>query len=300
MHEGHGGSCFITLTYRDPKDCTDQQLEDQLHVPADWSLHRSHYQNFLKRLRSRLEGVRLRYYLAGEYGRNCRHGVNVEAEQCPYLCKLGRPHFHVLLFGWMPDDLEIYNVNLNEPRFTSPFVEEVWSYGFVDVGDVNFASAAYVARYVLKKQTGAMADERYTQVDPDTGEVLFFAPEFAAMSRGRPCRKHVDIESRRPKIDIRCDDCEGGIGWSYYRQYKGDMFPSDEVAIPGGGIIKKVPRYYEELFKEEDPLTLLEIKERRREHREDNAEEYSSQRLYDKYRVNEARIRHLRRNKDDL
>ena len=51
MHEFDGGNCFVTLTYRDERDCTEDQLRGGFHVPRDWSLHVEHFQKFMKRLR---------------------------------------------------------------------------------------------------------------------------------------------------------------------------------------------------------------------------------------------------------
>ena len=36
-----------------------------------------------------------------------------------------------------------------------------------------------------------------------------------------------------------------GIAYDWFRKYCTDIFPHDEVPIPGRGVFKKVPRYYE-------------------------------------------------------
>lgn len=83
-------------------------------VPSDLAL-------FWKRLRYEL-GFKIRYFAVGEYGE-----------------KTGRPHYHAIVFG-MP--------------FTAVKVcEKAWPLGFVFLGEVTPASAAYVTGYVSKKMT---------------------------------------------------------------------------------------------------------------------------------------------------
>ena len=61
---------FVTLTYDDTK------------LPANQTLVKAHLQNFMKRLRKRIEPEKLRYYAVGEYGD-----------------KTQRPHYHMILFN---------------------------------------------------------------------------------------------------------------------------------------------------------------------------------------------------------
>ena len=266
LYEYRTGNCFITLTYREPIECSMKQLEQKLHVPDDWSLHKSHFQKFMKRLRKYAGKQRIRYFHCGEYGRRCRHGFDLDDQECVF-CNVGRPHYHAILFNCAFPDLEKYTQVNGEDRFTSPILEKLWKYGFVDVGDVNFESAAYVARYALKKKNGIQAEDWY--VDFETGE--YKQPEYCTMSR-------------RP-----------GIGYEWYQKYRSDLFPSDEVPVPGSGVFKGMPRYYEELFKQEDPLSLEEIKELRQVFRREHADEYTPERLYAKYKVKKAQVELLKR-----
>ena len=155
MHENDVGNCFVTLTYRDKYDCTDRQLEKGYHVPDDWSLHKSHFQKFIRRLREAVPH-RVRYFHCGEYGRHCEHcppGCEVEGRHCVW-CNVGRPHYHAVLFNCRFDDAVCVGSRNGVQYFTSPSLEKLWRYGYVQVGEVNFASAAYVGRYCLKKVTG--------------------------------------------------------------------------------------------------------------------------------------------------
>ena len=116
-----------------------------------------------KRNRSyRWRGNRRYRSTLGEYGNICQH--EIEVGDCP-CCNVGRPHYHAILFNCNFSDLQTYTGHislLDSPRLTSPMLESIWQYGFVDVGEVNFESAAYVARYAMKKQTGVAADHHYT------------------------------------------------------------------------------------------------------------------------------------------
>ena len=57
-------------------------------------------QKFLKRLRKAYRG-KLRYFVAGEYGE-----------------QTARPHYHMILYGWEPTDLEnLYKIHHNGPGF---------------------------------------------------------------------------------------------------------------------------------------------------------------------------------------
>lgn len=271
MHEYNGGNCFITLTFRDEYMCTTEQLENKQHVPKDWSLCKSHFRNFMKRLRNRFP-QNIRYFYAGEYGRKCKHGIDVRAVGCP-LCNVGRPHYHACLFNCSFDDLEPYESDGGITRYTSPKLERIWGFGTVDVADLNFASASYVAQYCLKKVRGPVKDDHYMTVDLD-GEVTYIMPEFVGMSRGNAAYK-----------GQRC-----GIGASWYEKFKDDVFPSGEVPIPGIGVMHGVPRYYDEILRQENPIMYEEMKEVRKAYLHEHAEQYTFDRLMDKHKCKKARV----------
>lgn len=283
VHEAslYDANCFVTLTYRDPVNCTASQKAKGFHVPEHGSLsvpvldengrqiESSHFQKFMKRLRKARPGARLKYFHCGEYGSVCRHGLDLDAVECP-LCNVGRPHYHAILFNCEFNDLVAYGETPSgETRYTSPELENLWKYGFVDVGGVTFQSAAYTARYIMKKITGDLAEDHYKRIT-ELGEVLTLAPEYASMSQG--------------------------IGLAWYEKYKSDLWPSDEVPVPGHGVVKKVPRYYEERLKDEDEELHEEIKRLRQVFRCENADEYSSERLMAKYKVKKAQTAQLIRN----
>lgn len=273
LYEHLGGNCFITLTYRDKEACTDiEQLKRGLYVPQDWSLNKKHMQLFWKRLRKHFSDRRIKYFYAGEYGKKCKHGIDLELVGCP-LCTCGRPHYHACLFNATFDDLEAYQSDGGVMRYTSPTLERLWGYGFVDVGDLNFNSASYTTRYILKKVNGVKGPDHYMHFDLD-GVITFIEPEFIAMSRGNAKYK-----------GQRC-----GIGAEWYEKYKSDVFPSDEVPVPGAGVMNGVPRYYDKILEDENPKMYEEVKRLRREWLKAHGEELTFERLMDKHICTKARL----------
>ncbi|AXL15276.1 replication initiator protein [Microviridae sp.] len=218
MHEAQlteDNNCMVTLTY------------DENHLPLDGSLNPPDVQKFLKRLRKRHTGQTIRFLAAGEYGPSVGQ----------------RPHYHILLFGYRPNDLDLFFENEGIPTYTSESLQRVWNMGFTTVSDLTIETAAYVARYVLKKVNASKASPgdkyhaHYERVCQITGEVRQRHPEFARMSN-------------RP-----------GLARDWYAQYHSDIFPHDTTWFKSKKI--KTPRYYENLLRSTDPSTFEDIKQRR-------------------------------------
>jgi len=94
-----------------------------------------------------------------------------------------RPHFHACIFGLDFPDKKVYKKTRGGHNlYTSDTLEKIWGKGFCPIGEVNFETAAYVARYVMKKITGQQQKKHYEQVDQDTGEITSRQPEFNHMS----------------------------------------------------------------------------------------------------------------------
>lgn len=201
MHEAqmHRDNCFITLTFAPFTWVSTRR-------PSDADLLYREFQLFMKRLRKRFSGVTIRFYMAGEYGEN-----------------FGRPHFHACIFGLdFPDKDFLVRTPAGANIYRSKILEELWPFGYSSIGELTFESAAYVARYCMKKITGDAADLHYEHVDPETGEVFWRTPEFNKMSL-------------RP-----------GIGASWFEKYKTDVFPHDHIIIRGKEC--SVPRYYGKIY----------------------------------------------------
>lgn len=267
LHADRGGNAFVTLTYRDHYECTEREREHGYHIPDNWSLRIDHFQKFMKRLRKARTGDRIKFYHCGEYGNKCKHGINLDEVKCP-MCNVGRPHYHACLFNCSFRDLEPYATQGGKTRYTSPELQKLWPYGFVDVGEVTPESAAYVARYIMKKVTGERAADHYTSVDI-YGELTILQPEYSTMSNG--------------------------LGRDWYEKYKADVFPSGTVPVPGGGVSYQVPRYYDERLRKEDEELYEEIKLQRKKFMAENLEHYQPDRLYQRFKVKRAQVASLKR-----
>ncbi len=86
-----------------------------------------------------------------------------------------------------------------------------------------------------------------------------------------------------------------GIGKNWIDNYQDDVYPSDELPIPGVGTVKGVPRFYDDALKRTDPVLFELIKEKRAAYARDNPLEFTPQRLEDKFKCQKALKQHLRR-----
>lgn len=123
----HEASVFVTLTYAET-------------IPE---LYRPDITNFLKRLRQQIAPVKIRYFGCGEYG-----------------AKGGRPHFHLIIFGWCPFDLvPFFKTKQGGQVYRSEMLADLWKRGvgenkrgFVTCENVTFDTAKYCALYMQKFQ----------------------------------------------------------------------------------------------------------------------------------------------------
>lgn len=257
MHEAqmHEYSCFITLTYDDES------------VPVDGSLRYSDYQQFMKRLRARATRARQRR-LRGNTVKELRHESDIgrNDERClfsereirfymagEYGETTGRPHFHAILFGvFFADRTPIGRSPAGDDLFTSATLADVWNRGHVSLGDANFKTAAYVARYCCSKVTGELADEHYKRVSSD-GEVYWIQPEFNHMS------------------------LKPGIGVPWFKKFWRDVYPSDTVIVNGREC--KPPKSYDRLLRETDGFLADDVEYRRYKESMRHAVDNTRQRL---------------------
>lgn len=147
----HPINSFWTLTYSDDKL---PLLPNNLPT-----LQPEHLTTFLKRLRKDHFPAKLRYFNVGEYGE-----------------QFGRPHYHLALFNFPHCERGVTNRNRRGTCCDiCDRVQGIWGQGIVYSGQLESASAAYIAGYVLKKWTNPN--------DPETQAKLEGRyPEFARMS----------------------------------------------------------------------------------------------------------------------
>jgi hypothetical protein len=220
MHEAqmHDEVCFLTLTY------------DNDHVPEDYGLVKDEFPLFMKRLRKEISkgddgpyGHRqVSYFHCGEYGDERK-----------------RPHYHAAMFGidWHEDRVLARMSKGGYPLLCSPRLNKTWGKGEVTIGDLTFESAAYIARYVTKKVTGAKAETHYERVDSETGEIYSVEPEFATMSRNP------------------------AIGKRWIEKFHEEVFSHDEVI--SRGVPAKPPRYYDKFHEKIDPEAAEAVRRKR-------------------------------------
>ena len=208
VHEAsmHKDNCFITLTY------------DDFHLDPSGSLNVEDYQLFMKRLRKHF-GSGVRFFHCGEYGE-----------------LYGRPHHHAILFNcdFYDKELIFHNVKTGFNLYSSNLLGTLWPFGLHSIGNVSFESCAYVARYIMKKVTGDLADSHYETVDLSTGEVSARVPEFNRMS------------------------LKPGIGADWIKRYNKDVYPRDVVIARGHE--SKPPRYYDKFLQRFDADKLEDVK----------------------------------------
>ncbi|QXP08656.1 MAG: replication initiator protein [Arizlama microvirus] len=246
VHEAsmHQENSFITLTYNNE------------NLPKNGSVSKRDFQLFMKRLRKANMDKEIRFYACGEYG-----------------TKLSRPHYHSCLFGFDFKDKEVLfggkykkwdNTFNTTPDFTlyrSPSLEIAWPYGFSTIGELNFMSAGYVARYVTKKLTGKPAEEK---IKEHYGEK---EKEFALMSR------------------------RYGIGHGWLEKYQSDVYPKDFFTLKGAKM--RPPRYYDNIMEGKNPALMQEIKIKREVQAKENIE--SGVRLWEREKYKTNQVKQLQR-----
>lgn len=235
LHEAHlhDHNCFVTLTY------------DDANLPESGSLYKPHLQKFFKRLRKHFgSGADIRYYACGEYGDHTQ-----------------RAHYHACIFGIDFHDKIPFKRTGEHTLYVSETLNKIWGHGHTSVGDITFETAAYTARYVMKKTTGK-ACKRYVQLDHETGELIPLVQPFAAMSL-RPA-----------------------IGRRWLEKYHSDIYNANKDFVVLRGKKLKPPKYYDTIYDNIDNDRLEEIKSQRIR----NAEPLSNAELHARAKITHARI----------
>lgn len=216
-------NCFITLTYDDD------------HMPENKSVSKREAQLFFKRLR-KATNAKISYYVCGEYGESCRV-CKKSRKLCTcgrgkFVKGYGRPHYHACIFGYDFQDKVLDQRGNTQGRnklYISATLKALWEKGRHSIGEANFETAAYIARYCTKKLNGQRAIE-YKGLEP----------EFALMSR-RPA-----------------------IGKEFLKKYHSDIYPNDMVVIRNN-LKCRPPRYYDQMYDLVDSREMENIKKNRKE-----------------------------------
>jgi hypothetical protein len=266
VHEAqmHKENSFITLTYS-PEN-----------LPKDHSIHKEELQRFFKRLRKNT-GKRFKYFACGEYGE-----------------KNNRPHYHAILFGQsFYEDRYLHTKTRNgDILYRSPTLEKSWTLGHSLIGEMSFQSAAYVARYCMKKRkgdndaidpkTGKTNKEHYMVADPDTGEIHQIEPEFCLSSRGSGKKDDQTL-------------WRYGLGRAWLEKFQSDT-NKDYITVNKQKM--SLPRYYDNVLAVEDELDMMDRKRKRKKFI--NPEEQTYERLATKEKVMLAKTNQLKRNLEGL
>lgn len=275
MHEAklHHYNTWLTATYDD--DHLPSRYYTGLIHPVtgkkiySGTLLKIHAQKFLRALRKKIRSRNasaflhappahllgkksIRYYYGGEYGE-----------------KYKRPHYHFCIFGLeMADRKHIDTTDTGFALYHSPELTKLWEHGTIIIGDLNWQTAAYTARYIMKKITGAKQKEHYTKICAETGEIIHLLPEYNDMSR------------------------MPGLGQYWLKKFQTDVYPHDHVIVRGKRT--RPPRYYDKLYEKTHPDELEQLRFERslkaKEHHLDHTEE----RLRTAEIVQERRIQSLK------
>jgi hypothetical protein len=229
----HEHNCFITLTYNDE------------HLPEDRSLDRQHLTKFFKRLRKHRGPFR--YYACGEYGDLTK-----------------RAHYHACLFGLDFADKIQFERKGDHTLYLSQQLTDIWGHGHCTVAELNFETAAYCARYVLKKKLTVARQQQlhHALLDEETGELHQVQHPYATMS----LRKAIAKE--------------------WMERYSGDIYNADKDFLVLRNKKMKPPKYFDAIYDTIDSQKLKRIKEKRKE----NRTELSLQELRAHEKITRARI----------
>lgn len=244
-------NAFITLTFNND------------HLNERGSLVKSDFVKFMKRFRKRCKGMDatsdgkkvifpIRYFHCGEYGDD-----------------MDRPHHHACIFNYNFPDKKHWMTRKGHQVYRSEELENLWiddkgqSLGFSEVGEVNFESAAYIARYITKKINGPHAASHYYRHDDD-GVAYYLEPEYITMSR-------------RP-----------GLASGWFEKYQKDVYPKDFVTHKG--VKHRPPKYYDRIYDILEPVRMAQIKRNRKLAQKGDAKNSTIARL--KVRANVAHAQH--------
>jgi len=223
IHESqlHEQNSFLTLTYSDE------------NLPPNGNLRYEDVTKFIKKLRKVLSKTQfkntIKYYRVGEYGEN-----------------FSRPHYHIILFGFDFSNTQIkYKNKLNSKTlwrskphkyYISSLLNDLWTFGHCEIGDVNYQTCMYVAKYVTKKVNGKNKTAHYSRCDQH-GEIFQLEQEKSSMSRKQ------------------------AIGKAWLEKFYTDIYPKDFCVHSTKKL--KTPKYYDKWLEKYHPSLYDSVKSER-------------------------------------
>ncbi len=217
QHEYSTSECgtFLTLTY-DDEHLPYVLLDDGQVVPT---ILKSEIQNFMKRLRKRTKGTTIKYFACGEYGD-----------------QFGRPHYHLILFNYHPDN---FSFDLSD----------VWNKGQFSVGSVTYDSCRYVAGYVQKKWYG------------DPSGFLHYPAENLFSLKSQGLGKNYVLQNKEQLLYNAGTTVQGvPVGLPrYYKQILTDDDPTQLAELNKRIIDRKKPVDIQKLLSRATPVEQLQL-----------------------------------------
>lgn len=219
---------FITLTYNDEHlpiaeyaITPDGEKIEKNDYFLTGTLQKHDYEKFINSLRKYFErkghkGIKV--FCAGEYGETTH-----------------RPHMHMILMNAPLDINQFYGTHVDsnfKAHWKSKEIEKIWQKGMIDIAEVEWSSAAYVARYCTKKIS--------FESDKTLYAIQGKEPEFVRMSKG--------------------------IGFDYFNDHIDEIYKNDEIiakTVKGNVGSIKPPRAFDKKLEQINPELFKAIKESR-------------------------------------
>ena len=226
-------NCFLTLTYA-PE-----------HLPKNRNLVKRDMQLFWKRLRKCTEGDEewvwknrrekpIRFFYCGEYGP-----------------KTLRPHYHAGVFNFWPTDAKPFNISKHgDQYYTSETLNRIWGNGYVIIGRLDYESAAYIARYTMKKLQKLLNKQKqayFELLEEVSGSELEYLQNLLGEPISQPKNQTPEfIETSR----------RGGIGLAGWIKNKKKLQKNYGTFVKprkgGQALLKKLPQFLRQKWMDED------------------------------------------------
>lgn len=195
-------SCCVTLTFESDPVTVERETP----------------RKFIKSLRN--AGHKIKYFGAGEYGE-----------------KLGRPHYHLCLFGIdFAHDRYHWRTKKGVRYYRSPTLEKHWEHGNCEIGLLTPKAANYTAQYCLKKMYGTAADSHYVRF----------------------------VNGVETTVSAELTLSSNGIGRTWIAEYYPEVYATDSIVMEGRQF--SVPRYYDKYIQKNHPDIWDEIRSQRMEY----------------------------------